>query len=126
MAKPTLATGGIPATLGKNEEPPNVKDSVSTSKTAITKNSILTYIATQDSTLYEWDFEELADLMKTSTDLRSALTRAMTAAVVGKVVNMYISRADADQPMWKKWLAGQSTIPVASNISAVKVNISQD
>jgi|AntRauTorckE5430_2_1112549.scaffolds.fasta_scaffold01699_2 CRP-like cAMP-binding protein len=126
MAKPTLATAGIPATLGKNEEPPNVKDSVSTSKTAITKNSILTYIATQDSTLYEWDFEELADLMKTSTDLRSALTRAMTAAVVGKVVNMYISRADADQPMWKKWLAGQSTIPVASNISAVKVNISQD
>eukprot|EP00557_Chaetoceros_sp_GSL56_P005927 CAMPEP_0176488348 /NCGR_PEP_ID=MMETSP0200_2-20121128/6656_1 /TAXON_ID=947934 /ORGANISM="Chaetoceros sp., Strain GSL56" /LENGTH=510 /DNA_ID=CAMNT_0017885315 /DNA_START=269 /DNA_END=1801 /DNA_ORIENTATION=+ len=71
---------------------------------SVTKNSILTYIATEDSILYEWDFEELADLMKTSADMRSAVTRSMTAAVVGKVVNLYISKADADKPVWKKWL----------------------
>lgn len=72
--------------------------------TAVTKNSILTYIAIQDSTVYEWDFDELADLMKTSADLRSAVTRSMTAAVVGKVVNFYTSKSEAEKSSWIKWL----------------------
>lgn len=96
-------------------------------KTSVTQNSILTYIATERSTMYEWDFDALADLMKTSSDFRSALTRSMTAAVVGKVVNMYISKVDADLPVWKKWLAGQSASDEhLENISAVKVHVSQE
>lgn len=109
--------------------------------TAVTKNSILTYIATQDSILYEWDFEELADLMKTSADMRSAVTRSMTAAVVGKVVNLYLSKADADKPMWKKWLLDnwqsvasvqgdnhhhEESSPTSSSSGGVRVHISPD
>ena len=121
---PPLATAATPD--GKVENSPKAQNVTLGTKTSVTQNSILTYIATQDSVLYEWDFEELGDLMKTSSDLRSSVTRTMTAAVVGKVVNMYISKADADQPMWKKWLAGQSSTPVSSNVSTVRVNISQE
>jgi hypothetical protein len=35
-------------------------------------------------------------------DMRGALTRAMTSAVVGKVINMTISRAKL--PQWTAWL----------------------
>lgn len=89
-----------------------------------TQNAFLSYVATERSIVYEWDFEELAELMKTSSDLRSAVTRAMTAAVVGKVVNMYISKADVNLPTWKKWIAGKFSDK--DNISAVKINLSQD
>jgi len=122
---PPLATAATPSDKDEtNSKTQNL--TLRSSKTAVTQNSILTYIATQDSVLYEWDFEELGDLMKTSTDLRSSVTRTMTAAVVGKVVNMYISKADADQPTWKNWLAGQSSTSASSNISTVRVNISQE
>jgi hypothetical protein len=88
---------------------------------AATKASILTYIATEESILYAWDHEELASLMETSSDLRSATTRAMTAAVVGKVVNMYTSKVDADDtPSWKKWMqtyGGGGISPSTSNIT---------
>jgi hypothetical protein len=36
--------------------------------------------------------------------MRAAFTRAMTAAVVGKVVNLYLSKVDAEKPIWQRWL----------------------
>jgi CRP-like cAMP-binding protein len=70
----------------------------------VTKKAILTYIATEDTTVYSFDHDALCELLESSTELRAALTRAMTAAVVGKVVNMYLSKLDADKPLWQKWL----------------------
>jgi CRP-like cAMP-binding protein len=69
-----------------------------------TKKAILTYVATEDSTVYVFDNQELYKLLGTSNELRSAVTRAMTAAVVGKVVNLYLSKVDAEKSFWQKWL----------------------
>jgi len=44
--------------------------------------------------------------------------------VVGKVVNMYISKADADLPIWKKWIAGFAD--TKDSISAIRINLSQE
>ena len=70
------------------------------------KKSLLTYIVTQDSSLLEWKYEDLVDLLiHGSPDMRSSVTNAMTAAVVGKVVNLYASKSDvSSQGSWKNWL----------------------
>lgn len=88
--------------------------------------SILTYIATQDSKIYAWDHEELASLLDKSVDLRSAVTRAMTAAVVGKVVNLYISHSDDEKQSsdWIQWLKGYWSSSATGDI--VRVNIVND
>jgi len=56
-----------------------------------TRHSLLTYTATKDSIVFEWTYEDLSDLLTSSADFRSSLTRAMTAAVMGKVVKLYSS-----------------------------------
>jgi CRP-like cAMP-binding protein len=66
--------------------------------------AILSYVATEDTTVYEFDHQELIELLSTSVDLRSSITRCMTAAVVSKVVNLYISKVDADKPIWQSFL----------------------
>jgi CRP-like cAMP-binding protein len=69
-----------------------------------TKKAILTYIASEDTIVYAFDHEELCELLNSSADMRAAFTRAMTAAVVGKVVNLYLSKVDAEKPIWQRWL----------------------
>lgn len=97
-----------------------IEKSAQSKKTPAVQNAILTIITAKDTELYEWDFKELADLLKTSSDLRTSVTRAMTAAVVGKVVNLYISRAGAEESsIWKKlstWQYSQGTRDVRVNI----------
>ena len=117
-----LATTSAAAAAEKNA----LKEKNTITRETATQNAILTYIATKDDTLvFEWDFEELADLMRTSSELRSSVSRAMTAAVVGKVVNLYISRTDAKTPMWEKWIgknwrqSATADVPV----SAVRVKV---
>lgn len=67
--------------------------------------SMYTIIADEDCTVLSWSHETMAELMETSSDLRSALTRAMTAAVVGKVVNLSISDSHKiSERGWTKWL----------------------
>jgi len=61
-------------------------------------------IAAEDCTIMSWSHEEMEELMKSSTDLRSALTRAMSSALVGKVVNLTISRAHNTKVPWSAWL----------------------
>jgi CRP-like cAMP-binding protein len=90
--------------------------------TSKASTSILTYIATQDSNVYSWDYEELSSLLDTSFDLRSAVTRAMTAALVGKVVNLYISNSDHEKHSldWIQWVKDYWSWPTGE---VMKVNI---
>ena len=54
--------------------------------------SLLEYCAVEDTVMLEWTHEDLIELLSQgSSDLRTAIPRAMTGAVVGKVVNMYLS-----------------------------------
>ncbi len=117
-----LATAAAAAAAAEKNA---LKEKKMITRETATQNAILTYIATQDDTLvFEWDFEELADLMRTSSELRSSVSRAMTAAVVGKVVNLYISRTDAKTPMWEKWI-GKNWRQSAADVpvSAVRVKV---
>ena len=102
-----------------NETDKKRNDLASTSKSSA---SILTYIATQDSKIYSWDYEDVATLLDTSSDLRSAVTRAMTAALVGKVVNLYISNSDHERQS-SDWIQWVKDYWYASTGDIVKVNI---
>ena len=56
-------------------------------------NAIDTIFAKTDCELMQWRHEDLNELMGKSVDLQSALVRSMTAAIVGKVVNLTVSRS---------------------------------
>lgn len=62
-----------------------------------------TIVAVEDIELVEWSFEDMQKLMKSSRYIQDSLTRAMTAAVVGKVVNFMVSRQSAI-PKWSTFL----------------------
>jgi len=53
------------------------------------QHSFLTYTAKEDSIILEWSHEDLLELLTSSVEFHSNVTRAMTAAVMGKVVNLY-------------------------------------
>lgn len=89
------------------------------------RSAILSYVATEDTTLYEFDHEELIELLSTSIDLRSSITRCMTAAVVSKVVNLYISKVDADKPMWQSFLEQNWKLGI-SNVDSAKITSVDD
>uniref|UniRef100_A0A7R9ZPB4 Cyclic nucleotide-binding domain-containing protein n=1 Tax=Craspedostauros australis TaxID=1486917 RepID=A0A7R9ZPB4_9STRA len=67
--------------------------------------SIYTICAHTDCEVLAWSHSDMESLMESSTDVRAALTRAMTSALVGKVVNMTISRSSKVLPNWSSWLA---------------------
>ena len=71
--------------------------------------NVLTYKTTKDSTLLQWTFDDLAQLLDSGSDMRSNMTRAMTAAVVGKVVNYTVDKSNEPRPNWMSWLTGGST-----------------
>jgi Popeye protein conserved region len=66
--------------------------------------SMYTIVAQEDCTVLRWRHADMERLMEKSTDMRAALTRAMTAAIVGKVINFTISRSRATQT-WATWLS---------------------
>mmetsp|Transcript_15319 Transcript_15319/g.22826 ORF Transcript_15319/g.22826 Transcript_15319/m.22826 type:complete len:99 (+) Transcript_15319:1-297(+) len=65
-------------------------------------------------------------MLSSSTDMRSALTRAMTAAIVGKVVNFTVSRSNNNGGgLWSSWLNdwkknGGASIHVQNEIDEVQ------
>jgi CRP-like cAMP-binding protein len=67
------------------------------------KRSMYTIVAQEDCTVLRWSHRDMAALMEKSTDMRAALTRAMTAAIVGKVINFTVSRS-AGARTWSTWL----------------------
>ena len=99
-AKTVLSEKGENETASHQSEPHPETDRVAQAK----QKAILTYVATEDSLVYQFDHKELRDLLKSSADLRAGITRAMTSAVVNKVINLYFSKMDADRPLWQKWL----------------------
>jgi CRP-like cAMP-binding protein len=62
-------------------------------------------VASEECTVMSWSQDDMEELMESSTDLRAALTRAMTSALVGKVVNLTVSRIQRDAPRWTTWLS---------------------
>jgi CRP-like cAMP-binding protein len=70
---------------------------------AKTDYSMYTIVATEDCTVLEWSHDDMQALMERSTDLRAALTRALSSAVVGKVINFTISKSQAHRS-WSQWL----------------------
>ena len=69
------------------------------------ENAIYSIVAAEDCTVMRWNFEDMENLMASSTDLRASMTRAMTSALVGKVVNLTISRTTRGLPNWSAWLS---------------------
>jgi CRP-like cAMP-binding protein len=70
---------------------------------AKTDYSMYTIVAVEDCTVLEWSHQDMQALMERSTDLRAALTRALSSAVVGKVINFTISKSQAHRS-WSQWL----------------------
>ena len=62
-----------------------------------------TIVAVEEVEIIEWSFDEMRKLLKVSNDMKGAITRAMTAAIVGKVVNFMVSR-QAAMPQWSTML----------------------
>lgn len=67
--------------------------------------AIYTITCDEDCSVLSWSHEDMAALMGMSPDLRSGLTRAMTSALVGKVVNLTVSRTQHGMPLWASWLS---------------------
>jgi hypothetical protein len=68
-----------------------------------TVNAMYTVVAKEDCIVWRWTHDEMERLMARSPDMRDALTRAMTSAIVGKVISFTISRSSA-RPTWQTWL----------------------
>ena len=96
------------ASTGTKQQAKTNTDSDVTIKSVLTggiqEAYIYSIIATEDCTVMSWSHEEMENLMKSSTDLRAALTRAMSSAVVGKVVNLSVSRSQYTKVPWLEWL----------------------
>jgi CRP-like cAMP-binding protein len=65
--------------------------------------SMYTIIADDDCIVLRWSQEDMESLFERSIDMRAGLTRAMTAAVVGKVINFTVSRSSG-KASWSTWL----------------------
>lgn len=65
--------------------------------------AVSTVVAVDDVELIEWSFGDMEMVMRSSRDIQDSLTRAMTASIVGKVVNMMSSRRSA-MPKLSTWL----------------------
>jgi CRP-like cAMP-binding protein len=57
------------------------------------QHSLYTIVARDDVTALEWPHDTLKTLIKSSGDMQVAMTRAMTAAIVGKVISFSVSRS---------------------------------
>jgi CRP-like cAMP-binding protein len=66
--------------------------------------SLYTIIADDDCEVLVWTYEAMEELMQTSSDLRSAIVRAITAAVVAKFVNLTVGNIDRPRMSWVAWL----------------------
>ncbi|CAB9517781.1 expressed unknown protein [Seminavis robusta] len=62
-----------------------------------------TIVAVEDCLVWRWKFEQVEAMMSKSTDFRAALSRAMTSAIVSKVINFTVGKSTA-LPTWSTWL----------------------
>lgn len=68
--------------------------------------ALYTILADDDCEILVWSHNMMDELMELSADLRSALTRAITSAVVAKEVNLTIGNIDRSKWHWASWLTG--------------------
>ncbi|KAG7358349.1 Popeye conserved region protein [Nitzschia inconspicua] len=105
--------GHIPQpTAGKTTEAANGLNSKSKSRKLggeTLETAFYTVLAAEDCTVMSWSHADMEELMESSVDLRAALTRAMSSALVGKVVNLTISRAQHEKVPWLAWLTAGKT-----------------
>lgn len=67
-------------------------------------NAMYSVVAKEDGVVvWRWSHQDMKQLMEKSSDMQAALTRAMTSAVVGKVINFTVSRRSG-QPSWQTFL----------------------
>lgn len=69
----------------------------------MTGTAIYTIVAASDCEVLAWSHEDIEQLMMQSTDLRASMTRAMTAPIVGKVINFTLSMGNRPKT-WSTWL----------------------
>lgn len=67
-------------------------------------HSFYTIVATDDCTVLRWSHKDMEEIMASSVDMKSAMNRAMTAAIIAKVINFTVSRSKARIPQWSSWL----------------------
>jgi len=79
-------------------------------------NAIYTIVAAEPLVLLRWSHKDMAEIMDRSPDFRSAMTRAMTAAIVGKVINFTVHRGKA-MPTWSTWLDDWNHSAAGSSIN---------
>lgn len=83
--------------------------------------SMYTIVAREDTVLMRWKHQDMEDIMATSIDMRGALTRAMTAAIVGKVINFTVSRrSTSKQDAWTSWLGAGFGQEASSQVKVEK------
>lgn len=83
------------------------------------RNAMYTIVATENCVLLEWTHRDMEELMSRSIDMRAAMTRAMTAAIVGKVINFTVART-ITSPTWSAWLYDWS------HNAGAKVEVAED
>lgn len=82
--------------------------------------ALYTIVAKEDCEVLAWSHDDMIELMESSTDMRSALTRAMSLAVVGKVVNLTVSRTHQSAP-WSTWLKDWKSESGTTNVEVRNV-----
>lgn len=65
--------------------------------------AIYTIVAASDCEVLAWSHDDIEQLMMESTDIRASMTRAMTAPIVGKVINFTLSIGNQPKT-WSTWL----------------------
>jgi len=98
----TTSVKTVPCTKEETTPKKVVRDQTALVNRRLTGRALYTIVATEDCKVLEWDHTKMEELMCRSTDMRAALTRAMTAAIVGKVINFTVSRVN--KPSWADWL----------------------
>lgn len=88
-----------------------------TSTPRSTMTAMYTIVAQDDCTVLVWSHADMMALMARSPDMKAALTRAMTAAIVGKVVTFTASRSSGTKPNWlSSWLNDSNMESTAASI----------
>lgn len=79
--------------------------------------ALYSIVAKEECEVLQWKHEDLEKLLYRSTDMRAALTRAMTAAIASKVVNYTVSKSTSNKS-WSTWLTDWKNSAASVNLVA--------
>jgi CRP-like cAMP-binding protein len=81
------------------------------------RTALFTITAREDCRILEWSHDGMEKLMSKSSDMRGGLTRAMSSAIVGKVINFTVSRSKAPTS-FTAWLQ-EWTVSASSSVNVL-------